>query len=96
VSSTSPEGRPGPSATRPDVAQRVLGALAGPEAELEADETARAEYRDAADHGDLAVTPVWASEAIDLVTEIVPAAELVGILAADAEDALRRAGRAIV
>jgi len=34
---------------------------------------------------------VWASEAIDLITEITPAADLVGMLAAQAEEALARA-----
>jgi nitronate monooxygenase len=34
---------------------------------------------------------VWASEAIDLITGVSPAAELVGALAAQAEQALARA-----
>jgi nitronate monooxygenase len=41
--------------------------------------------------GDLPQSPVWASEAIDLITEITPAADLVGALAAQAEQALARA-----
>jgi len=41
--------------------------------------------------GDLPPDPVWASEAIDLITEISPAADLVGVLAAQAEEALARA-----
>ncbi len=36
--------------------------------------------------------PVWASEAIDLITEVSPAADLVAALAAQAEEALVRAG----
>jgi nitronate monooxygenase len=67
----------------------------GREAELEADEDAKASFREAADEGDLAVVPVWASEAIDLITEVVPAAELVGLLAQETEEALVRAGRAV-
>jgi nitronate monooxygenase len=42
--------------------------------------------------GDLTPLPVWASEAIDLVNDLPPAAELVGTLAAQAENALARAG----
>jgi hypothetical protein len=36
---------------------------------------------------------VWASEAIDLITDLPSAADLVATLAARAEDALARAGR---
>ncbi|MGD0593772.1 MAG: nitronate monooxygenase [Acidimicrobiales bacterium] len=67
----------------------------GRDAELEADEDAKASFREAVDEGDMDVVPVWASEAIDLITEVVPAADLVGQLAAETEDALRRAGRAV-
>jgi nitronate monooxygenase len=67
----------------------------GREAELEADDDARASFREAAERGDLTVTPVWASESIDLITEVVPAAELVALLAAQAEDSLVRAGQAV-
>ncbi|MGH9214509.1 MAG: NAD(P)H-dependent flavin oxidoreductase [Acidimicrobiales bacterium] len=65
----------------------------GREAELEADEVARAEYRTAADQGDLSVVPVWASEAIDLITSLMPASDLVASLAVEAEEALRQAGQ---
>jgi nitronate monooxygenase len=41
--------------------------------------------------GALPPVPVWASEAIDLITGLVPAADLVGVLAAEAEEALARA-----
>ncbi|MGD0064630.1 MAG: hypothetical protein ABSB76_14450 [Streptosporangiaceae bacterium] len=64
----------------------------GREEELAADPAARQAYRDAIAGGDLPQDPVWASEAIDLITELSPAAELVGTLAAQAEDALARAG----
>jgi nitronate monooxygenase len=37
--------------------------------------------------------PVWAGEAVDLITDLPPAADLVAALAAQAEDALNRAGR---
>ena len=43
---------------------------------------------------ELPPVPVWASEAIDLITSLVPAADLVGALAAQAEEALARASGA--
>jgi nitronate monooxygenase len=64
----------------------------GREDELAADPAARQAYQDAIAGGDLPQDPVWASEAIDLITELSPAAELVGTLAAQAEEALARAG----
>lgn len=67
----------------------------GRDAELEADEEAKAEYRAVAATGDLSAAPVWAGEAIDLVTGLSTAAELVTRLSADAEVALARAGGAI-
>lgn len=85
-----PERYPGRALRSP-----FLDRWRGREAELEADEDAKAYFREAADRGDLGVVPVWASEAIDLITEVVPAAELVGLLAAEAEEALVRAGRAL-
>jgi nitronate monooxygenase len=63
----------------------------GREDELAADPAARQAYREAVARGDLPQNPVWASEAIDLITEITPAADLVGALAAQAEEALARA-----
>jgi nitronate monooxygenase len=64
----------------------------GLEAELESDVDAKASFREAVDRGDLDALPVWASESIDLITEVVLAAELVGLLAIEAEQALARAG----
>jgi nitronate monooxygenase len=46
----------------------------------------------AAARGDLPSVPVWASEAIDLITDLRPAADLVGELASQAEEALVRVG----
>ena len=63
----------------------------GREHELEGDEDAKRAWRDAAAEGDLGVLPVWASEAIDLITERSSATELVATLVADAEAALARA-----
>lgn len=65
----------------------------GREDELEADASARRSYFEAVERGELPPLPVWAGEAIDLITELAPAAELVGILAAEAEVALVRALR---
>jgi nitronate monooxygenase len=65
----------------------------GRESELEADAAARQEYQDAITRGDLPPDPVWAGEAVDLITDVAPAAEIVAALSAQAEDALARAGR---
>jgi nitronate monooxygenase len=46
---------------------------------------------DAISAGRLPADPVWASEAIDLITDIRPAADLVETLAAQAERALAKA-----
>jgi nitronate monooxygenase len=63
----------------------------GREAELAADAEARRAYRDAVARGELPPLPVWAGEGIDLITDLTPAADLVGILATQAEQALARA-----
>jgi nitronate monooxygenase len=62
----------------------------GKEAELAADEAARARFAEAADRGDLSAVPVWAGEAAGLITGVEPAADLVARLSADAETALAR------
>ena len=59
--------------------------------ELGADADAKRAYQNGVARGDLP-SPVWASEAIDLINDLPSAAELVGALAAQAEDALARAG----
>ena len=64
----------------------------GREAELVGDAGAQQAYRDGVARGDLPPLPVWASEAIDLINDLPSAADLVGVLAAQAEDALARAG----
>ena len=63
------------------------------EEELAADAAAQQEYRRAASDDDLAVVPVFASEAVDLITGLLPAADLVALLAVEAEHALGRAGQ---
>jgi nitronate monooxygenase len=62
----------------------------GREDELAADPDARRAYQDGVTRGDLPPIPVWASEAIDLINDLPPAADLVGALAAQAEKALAR------
>ncbi|GAB3002737.1 nitronate monooxygenase [Saccharothrix stipae] len=65
----------------------------GREAELAANPAAQHAYQAAVARGDVPPLPVWASEAIDLITDLQPAADLVLALAAQAEEALVRAGR---
>ncbi|HEY2551729.1 MAG TPA: nitronate monooxygenase [Streptosporangiaceae bacterium] len=62
----------------------------GREAELAADSEARQEYRDAVAHGELPPQPVWTSQAIDLITDLRPAAELVGAIGDEAAGILAR------
>lgn len=75
----------------------VLDQWRGREEELEQEiatnAATREAYERAAASGDLSVAPVWASEAIDLITDIVPAAELVEAIVSQAERALATAGR---
>ena len=65
----------------------------GREAELAADSQARQDYQDDVARGAIPPLPVWAGEAVDLITDLPSAADLVTTLAAQAEDALARAGR---
>lgn len=63
----------------------------GREDELAADARARQAFRDGVASGELS-PPMWASQAIGLIADLPPAADLVAALAAQAEDALARAG----
>jgi nitronate monooxygenase len=65
----------------------------GREGELLGDEAARADYREAAARADLDAVPVWVGQAVDLITTIEPAGDLVAAIAAEAELALARACR---
>jgi nitronate monooxygenase len=67
----------------------------GREHELEGDEAAQADYRRRSADGDMGVIPVWASEAIDLITSTRPAADLVAELVEDAEAVVSRVGQAV-
>jgi nitronate monooxygenase len=60
------------------------------EDELAASPRARSDYQRGVASGELPPDPVWASQAIDLITDLPPAAEVVASLAAQAEDALAR------
>ena len=73
------------------LAHPFLDQWRGREDELAADGAARQAYRDGVARGELPPVPVWASEAVDLITGLRPAADLVGDLAAQAEEALARA-----
>jgi nitronate monooxygenase len=59
--------------------------------ELAADAGAQQSYQEGVARGVLTPLPVWASQAVDLINELTPAAILVGGLAAQAEEALARA-----
>jgi nitronate monooxygenase len=62
------------------------------EAELAADpDDVRRAYREAIARDEIPAEPVWASQAIGLIRDLPPVAELVGVLAAQAEEALGRA-----
>lgn len=65
----------------------------GREAELAADpRAAQLAYQADVARGEIPPLPVWASEAVDLITDLPPAAGLVATLAEQAEKALDRAG----
>jgi nitronate monooxygenase len=66
----------------------VIEQWQGREDELAGDADAQRAYQEAVARADLPPLPVWASEAIDLITDLRPAADLVGALAAQADDAI--------
>jgi len=63
----------------------------GREDQLAADDGARQAYRESVTRGEMP-GPVWASEAIDLISDVLSASDLVGALAAEAESTLTRLG----
>ncbi|HUR09064.1 MAG TPA: nitronate monooxygenase [Nonomuraea sp.] len=65
----------------------------GREAELATDVQAKQAYQEGVARGEIPAVPVWAGEAVDLINDLPSAADLVGALATQAEDALARAGR---
>ncbi|TPQ18821.1 NAD(P)H-dependent flavin oxidoreductase [Streptomyces sporangiiformans] len=72
---------------------RYLDRWRGREAELAANPQAQQAYQDDVARGEVPPLPVWAGEAVDLITDLPGAADLVAGLAAQAEEALTRAGR---
>jgi nitronate monooxygenase len=62
----------------------------GREDQLAADDGAKRAYQQGVESGDLPREPIWASEAIDLITDLRPAADLVADLAAEAAATLSR------
>jgi nitronate monooxygenase len=69
---------------------KVTEAWEGREAQI--DEAAKAAYRDGVDRGDLDYLPIWAGEALDLITAQDSASALVGRIAGEAELAISTAG----
>ncbi|MFE6546794.1 NAD(P)H-dependent flavin oxidoreductase [Streptomyces sp. NPDC057746] len=65
----------------------------GREAELAANTEVQRAYQEDVARGEVPPLPVWAGEAVDLITDLPPAADLVDSLARQAEEALNRAGR---
>ena len=63
----------------------------GREGELAADADAQQDYQDGVARGELTPLPVWAGEAVDLITDLASAADLVGALATQAAESLDRA-----
>ena len=62
----------------------------GREDELRSDDAARGEYKKAVRAGDMEAVPVWVGEAIDLITQLSSATDLVRDIATGAEEALAR------
>jgi nitronate monooxygenase len=61
------------------------------EDELAASPQARSDYERGVASGEFPPQPAWVSQAIDLITDLPPAAEVIASLAAQAEEALARA-----
>ncbi|GAB2515458.1 nitronate monooxygenase [Nocardia heshunensis] len=81
-----------PEYTARTLSHPILDRWRGRDDELARDTEAKRAYAQAVASGELPQT-VWASEAVDLIGSLEPAADLVAALAADAEAALRRATR---
>jgi nitronate monooxygenase len=68
----------------------------GREEELSQNDSVMSDYRERQAKDDMSVVPIWASEAIDLIRDLVPATDLVGVLADEAEAALLLAASAVL
>jgi len=75
---------------------RFTDAWDGKESELESDQEALAEYRAAADRGDRDYMPIWAGEAVDLISDLDSASALVARIAQQAEDVITAVGNSVV
>jgi nitronate monooxygenase len=64
----------------------------GREAELVGNAEARKDYYADVDRGVIPALPVWAGEAIDLITDVPSATDLVSTMATQAANALAHAG----
>jgi nitronate monooxygenase len=73
------------------LAHPFLDAWRDREDELAANAAAKSDYQRGVTSGELPPEPVWASQAVDLITDLPAAADVVAWLAAGAEDALARA-----
>ncbi|MDT5029386.1 MAG: nitronate monooxygenase [Micromonosporaceae bacterium] len=71
----------------------AAGGIADGRGWLAGDSQGRVDYQNDAARGAIPPLPVWAGEAVDLITDLPSAADLVTTLATQAEDALARAGR---
>jgi nitronate monooxygenase len=90
--STSPEAHRGRAKyTSRTLRNAFLERWRGREDELANDDAARRVYAEAASKGDLAVSPVWAGEASDLIHDVPSATDLVPAMVAEAEAALDHA-----
>ncbi|PXX05772.1 NAD(P)H-dependent flavin oxidoreductase [Mycolicibacterium moriokaense] len=67
----------------------------GRESALTSDQGALAEFRAAAERGDREYLPIWAGEAVDLITELDSATALVARIAEQAERAITATGNAV-
>jgi nitronate monooxygenase len=75
------------------LAHPFLDEWRGREDELAASAQAKEAYQDAVAGDEIPALPQWAGEGVDLITDLPSAADLVGALAVQAEEALARAGR---
>jgi nitronate monooxygenase len=74
------------------LAHPFLDEWRGREDELAASADAKQAYRDAVAAAEVPAQPRWAGEGVDLIDDLPSAADLVGALAVQAEEALTRAG----
>jgi nitronate monooxygenase len=79
-----------PEYTARVLSNAFLNEWRGHEDELAADAAAQSAYAQAADRHDLDVVSIWASEALDLITEIASAGDITEQLAVDAHHAITR------